>query len=162
MKWNNWANTLKFFVFFLMFLNLFLHERHTERGKDRQKETWAPMGPLLWDSILGSQDHALCQRHKQNLWTTQMSQMFLLFKETVMLVLRKREREYMGVGVTVKGQRERKKRILSRFHAQRGARPHNPDIMWPEPKSRVRALTDWATQVAWKTDFFNCDNNSLY
>ena len=45
-------------------------------------------------------------------------------------------------------ERERRERIPSRLHAVRGS---IPQIMrsWPEPKPRVRHLTDWATQATW-------------
>ena len=41
----------------------FIHERHTERGRDIGRgRSRLPMGSPVWDSIPGPQDHALNQR----------------------------------------------------------------------------------------------------
>lgn len=58
--------------------------------------------------------------------------------------------EYRQAQVGVREAEE--ERILSRLHAQHGPR-NGANLMtlrsWPEPKSRVKHLTDWATQMPW-------------
>ena len=47
-----------YFYFFLRFY-LFIHERHRERGRDTGRgRSMLYAGSLMWDSILGFQDHA--------------------------------------------------------------------------------------------------------
>ena len=54
------------FFFFLRFY-LFIHERHTKRGRDTGRErSRLHAGSLMWDSILGLQDHSLGQRQAPN------------------------------------------------------------------------------------------------
>ena len=53
-------------------------ERERERQRHRQREKQAPRtGSLMWDSILGIQDHALGQRQALIRCATQGSQIFL-------------------------------------------------------------------------------------
>ena len=48
---------------FFFFKILFIHERHRERQSvHRQREKQAPCREPEWESILGTQDHALNQR----------------------------------------------------------------------------------------------------
>ena len=46
---------------------LFIHERHTERGRDTGRgRSRLPVGSPMWDSIPGPQDHDLSQRQMLN------------------------------------------------------------------------------------------------
>ena len=46
---------------------LFIHERHTERGRDISRgRSRFPVGSPMWDSIPGSWDHDLSQRQMFN------------------------------------------------------------------------------------------------
>ena len=46
---------------------LFIHERHTERGRDIGRErNRISVGSLMWDLIPGSRDHDLSQRQTLN------------------------------------------------------------------------------------------------
>ena len=59
--------------------NLFIHERHTERGRDIGRgRSRLPAGSLMWDSIPGLQGHALSWRQMLNHWATQASQVNML------------------------------------------------------------------------------------
>ena len=52
--------------FFLRFL-IYLFMRDTDRGRDVGRgRSRLPMGSLMWDSILGPQDHDLSQRQTLN------------------------------------------------------------------------------------------------
>ena len=52
---------------FYFFKILFIHERHTERGRDIGRGRSRPLaGSLMWNSILGPQDHTLSQRQTLN------------------------------------------------------------------------------------------------
>ena len=64
-----------FFSFFF-FKVLFIHERHTERGRGRSRPH---VGSPMRDSILGLQDHTLGQRQVPNCWTTQASPHIFLY-----------------------------------------------------------------------------------
>ena len=47
----------------LFVFNLFIHERHRERGRDIGRgRSRLPEGSLTWDLIPRPRDHALCQR----------------------------------------------------------------------------------------------------
>ena len=46
------------FFFFSLFNDIFLFMRDTQRSRGRNR---LPTGSLIWDSILGPQDHALSQ-----------------------------------------------------------------------------------------------------
>ena len=62
------------YVSFFLFLRFYLciHERHTERGRDRNRgKGRLPAGTLMWDSIPGLWDHGLSQRQMLNHWATQ-------------------------------------------------------------------------------------------
>ena len=60
--------------FFFKDFRLFIHERHTERSRDIvRRRSRLLTGSLMWDSILGPQDHALSQRQMLNHWATQAS-----------------------------------------------------------------------------------------
>ena len=62
------------YFFFFLRLYLFLHERdtHTEREREKERESRGRgrsrlhAGSLMWDWILGLQDHALGQRQALN------------------------------------------------------------------------------------------------
>ena len=61
----------QFLSFFKRFY-LFIHERHTERGRDIGRgRSRLHTGSQMWDSILGFRDHALSQRQTLNRWATQ-------------------------------------------------------------------------------------------
>ena len=47
-----------------------------ERQRHRQREKQSPCGSLMWELILGSQDHALSQRQMLNHRATQVSLYF--------------------------------------------------------------------------------------
>ena len=67
-------NGIKMQCFFLRFY-LFIHERHTERGRDIGRgRSRLPVGSLMQGSIPGPWDHDLSQRQTLNQWTTQISQ----------------------------------------------------------------------------------------
>ena len=54
-----WTN----FFFFKKRFYLFIHERHTERGRDTSRGRNRLLeGSLMWDVIPGFQDHDLSQR----------------------------------------------------------------------------------------------------
>ena len=55
-----------FWNFFLRF-RLFIHERHRDTGRGRSR---LHAGRLIWDSILGLQDHAVGCREALNRWAT--------------------------------------------------------------------------------------------
>ena len=58
--------------FFLRFY-LFIHERHTERGRNIGRErSRIPTGSLMQDLIPGTWDHVLNQRQMLNQWATQV------------------------------------------------------------------------------------------
>ena len=53
--------------------NLFIHERHTERGRDTGRgKSRLPVGSLMRNSIPGSRDHDLSWRQILNHWVTQV------------------------------------------------------------------------------------------
>ena len=53
---------------------LFMRDTERERGRDTSRGRSRPQaGSLTWDSILGSQDHALGWRQALNHWATQRS-----------------------------------------------------------------------------------------
>ena len=55
---------------FLIFY-LFIHERHTERGRDTGRErSRLHVGNMMWDSIPRLQDEDLSQRQTPNHWAT--------------------------------------------------------------------------------------------
>lgn len=61
-------------IFFLR-SHLFIHERHTERGRDTgRRRSRLHVRILMQDSIPGPRDHALSQRQKLNHWATQVPQ----------------------------------------------------------------------------------------
>ena len=71
---NRWATQAALF-FFLKRFYLFIHERHTERGRNIGKgESRLHAGSPMWDSIPGLRDHALNQRQTLNRWATEASQ----------------------------------------------------------------------------------------
>ena len=79
-SWDTHGNS-KFFIKYSLTkqfkkrFNLFIHERHTERGRDTGRGRSRPhAGSLMWDSIPGPHDHALSQRQVLNRWATQASQ----------------------------------------------------------------------------------------
>ena len=64
------------FLFYFVFKVLFIYswEMHRERGKDTGRgRRRLPARSPMWDSIPGSQDHALSQRQILNHWATQAS-----------------------------------------------------------------------------------------
>ena len=66
-----------FFVFQRFYL--FIHERHTERGRDiGSGRSRLPEGSPRWDSIPGPWDHNLSQRQTLNHWATQAPHCVLL------------------------------------------------------------------------------------
>ena len=62
--------------------NLFIHERHAERGRDvgRGRNRLHAGSPML-DSIPWLRDHALSQRQTLNCWATQASHELQLFHQ---------------------------------------------------------------------------------
>ena len=47
--------------------SLFIHERHTQRGRDIGRgRSRLPLGSLMWDLSPGPQDHTLSQRQMLN------------------------------------------------------------------------------------------------
>ena len=70
--------------------------------------------------------------------------LYLFLSLFILFIERKRERE--------KWRQRRRERIPSKLHAitielDSRAQTHKPMRSWTEPKSRVRHLTNWATQV---------------
>ena len=65
------------------FLKIFIHERHRDIGRVRNR---LPAGSPKQDLIPGSQDHALSQRHRFNHWDTQASQTWALVPAAVTVV----------------------------------------------------------------------------
>ena len=54
-------------MFFFLRFYLFIHERERERGRDTGRgRSRLPAGSLMWDLILGPQDHDLSQRQMLN------------------------------------------------------------------------------------------------
>ena len=78
-----WSCSENFYLCIFKFLKkiLFIHERHTERGRNivRERSRLHPGSPM-WDSIQGLQDHALGQRQTLNPWTTQASLLWKFLK----------------------------------------------------------------------------------
>ena len=68
----NQKSVLYSFSFLIFYL--FIHERHTERGRDIGRgRSWLPVGSPMWDLIPGLQDHDLSRRQMLNCWATQVS-----------------------------------------------------------------------------------------
>ena len=60
-------------LFFLKRFYLFMHDRHTERGRDIGRgKSRLPVESPMWDSIPGPQGHDLSQRQMLNLEATQV------------------------------------------------------------------------------------------
>ena len=65
---------------------LFINERHTERGRDIGKgRSRLPVRNLMWDSILGPQDHDLSRRKTLSHWAIRCP-MRRAYLESVLIV----------------------------------------------------------------------------
>ena len=68
-----WASLL-FRISLFFFFNIYLFMRDRERGRDSGRgRSRLHAGSLMWDSILGLQDHALGRRQRLNCWAIQVS-----------------------------------------------------------------------------------------
>ena len=62
------------FIYLFLKFCLFIHETHTERGRDIGKgRSRPPTGNLMGNSIPGPQDHDMSQRQTLNHWANQAS-----------------------------------------------------------------------------------------
>ena len=70
---------------FLKRFYLFIHERQKQRDRDRERSR-LPVGSLMQDSILVSQDHSLSRRQTLNHWATQAPQLMGILNSRLMLM----------------------------------------------------------------------------
>ena len=74
----SFISSAQFQLLFLKIFYLFIHYRHTERGRDiGRRRSRLPEETPMWNSIPGLWDHDASQRQMLNYWATQVPPQFL-------------------------------------------------------------------------------------
>ena len=87
-------------------------------------------------------------KHLDDIFITFLVDVWFFYFFEVYLFIFERDKDSMSREGQREKERENPKQSLHGQHgAQRGARTHEITRSWPELKSRIGRLTDWATQM---------------